>query len=81
MIPYIDLRAVAKMNMGVKDVETILARKINPKRKTFIAFHAKWVFDPATAWQMRQNMRDTKALHDYLVLNGLKRLINKNNLD
>jgi len=46
-----------------------------------MAFQVKWVGDPAPTWEIRQNMRDTKALHNYLIANELKRLINRKYFD
>ena len=63
--------------MNVNNFEAVLAHESNPKRYTSMAFQFKRVGNPEPTRIIWQNMREKKALNDYLIANRLKNFGNR----
>jgi hypothetical protein len=80
-VDFMDPREVALRDKGDYDVEKVIAHEYasNSKSLKTLKFRVKWLgFDEAyNTWELWKNLRETTALHRYLIDNNMKALVPK----
>jgi hypothetical protein len=74
---FVDPRDIAMRDRDEFFVERILAHHGDVNRLKTLSFHVKWRgFDESfNSWERWKNLREVEALHTYLIVHGLQKLI------
>eukprot|EP01036_Dinobryon_divergens_P037890 gene37890-49656_t len=71
----VDPEQIARKDIQATEIEKITAHREDRTDKTRMKFRVKWINELEQIWEPWTNLRDTKALHQYLAQNKMKALI------